>query len=164
MVKRMCVSPGAHHEFEWSKFFIESQGQATPRVCREHLGLEAGAKPSGAHPVGDTFLSRITSEAAPTRDVPPPSFAPVRSETPAAAYTMPIYPGREHFSSASTLRKNPAAMPTVVELPKPDAYSEPKIPAPSSPVEKRGFWSKFTLGKKKSTLLKPKRSSLFSKA
>ncbi|KAK5993959.1 Alpha-protein kinase vwkA [Cladobotryum mycophilum] len=36
MVKLVCIAPGAHHEFDVSKFFYESQGQIIPRICPKH--------------------------------------------------------------------------------------------------------------------------------
>ncbi|KAK3313605.1 hypothetical protein B0H66DRAFT_483889 [Apodospora peruviana] len=35
-VRLMCVGSGAHHDFEVSKFFYESQGQMLPRMCPGH--------------------------------------------------------------------------------------------------------------------------------
>ncbi|KAF3933678.1 hypothetical protein ABW19_dt0200534 [Dactylella cylindrospora] len=38
-VKRLCVAPGPHHEFEVSLFFHESQGKIAPRRCPTHRGV-----------------------------------------------------------------------------------------------------------------------------
>ncbi|KAF3916682.1 hypothetical protein ABW20_dc0105559 [Dactylellina cionopaga] len=35
-VKRICLAPGPHHEFDVSMFFYESQGQRTVRTCPTH--------------------------------------------------------------------------------------------------------------------------------
>ncbi|KAK6349381.1 hypothetical protein TWF696_005669 [Orbilia brochopaga] len=39
-VKRICVGPGPHHEFEMSLFFYESQGRKAMRMCSKHRNIE----------------------------------------------------------------------------------------------------------------------------
>jgi hypothetical protein len=39
--KWICAGPGPYHEFDVSKFFIESQGGTAPRKCPEHRGAIA---------------------------------------------------------------------------------------------------------------------------
>ncbi|KAJ6265082.1 Alpha-protein kinase vwkA [Drechslerella dactyloides] len=39
-VKRICVGPGPHHEFEMSLFFYESQGRKAMRMCSKHRNKE----------------------------------------------------------------------------------------------------------------------------
>ena len=55
-VNWICVAPGPNHEFEVSRFFHESQVQAPPRRCAEHL--EKDMTVSSAAVVGRNIWNR----------------------------------------------------------------------------------------------------------
>ncbi|KAF3904090.1 hypothetical protein ABW21_db0201986 [Orbilia brochopaga] len=74
-VKRICVAPGPHHEFEMSLFFYESQGRKAMRMCSKHRNIEerprsnstdmVAGKASSAVIVNDTgkFWNQLKSAA-----------------------------------------------------------------------------------------------------
>jgi len=56
-VKWICGAPGPHHEFDISRFYLESQGRVPPRQCPEHS--ERDVTESRAAVVGGNMLNRL---------------------------------------------------------------------------------------------------------
>ena len=59
MARWLCTAPGPNHEFKYSKFFYESQGQSDPRRCLDHR--ERDETVSTAEVVGSSLWSKLKS-------------------------------------------------------------------------------------------------------
>jgi hypothetical protein len=135
-VKRICVAPGPHHEFDVSTFFEESQGRTKSRKCPEHR-QDGVAISKTRRSMSRTERAVTAPRAAPAAGGWPSTYPERRETVPTAS----VVPG-----GASKLRKIPDHRPEEAPVPK-TATAGPErgkgdATVSSTPEGGKNAWSK----------------------